>query len=56
MVVGDRFAAGYMEEIGEVEEAEEDGESGLELQSGRGEAMGVAHYGVPINIIHNLLV
>jgi Helicase conserved C-terminal domain/Orsellinic acid/F9775 biosynthesis cluster protein D/DEAD/DEAH box helicase len=56
VVVGDRFAAGYMEEIGEVEEAEEDEESGLELQNGRGEAMGAARYGVPINIIHNLSV
>jgi hypothetical protein len=31
VVVGDRFAAGYIEEIREVKEAEEDGESGLEL-------------------------
>jgi superfamily II DNA helicase RecQ len=56
VVVGDKFAAGYVEEIGEVEEPEVEEESGLELQSGRGEAVGTSHYGVPINIIQNLSV
>lgn len=52
-VVAAAFGAGYQDEVGEVEAAEED-ESALELQNGRMTATGVAHYGVPIDIIKNL--
>lgn len=50
------FASGYQEEMGEVEEPEVEEENALELQSGRGEAMGSARYGVPINIVTHLTV
>ena len=55
-VVGESFASGYKEEMGEVEEPEVDEESALELQNGRREAMGSIKYGVPVDIVNNLSV
>lgn len=59
--VGESFSKGYQDEVGEAEEAEADddggepgGESAIELQSGRTTAVGVSHYGVPLNIIKHL--
>jgi uncharacterized membrane protein YgcG len=57
-VVAETFAAGYQDEVGEVEEAEvdDDDESPLELQNGRTTATGVMRYGVSINIVKHLSV
>lgn len=55
-VIGESFASGYKEEMDEVEEPEEEEESALELQSGRGEAVGSTKYGVPIDMVNNLTV
>jgi hypothetical protein len=54
--VGESFASGYKEDIGEVEEPEAEEESGLDLQSGRGEKQGSLKYGVPVDIIAHLSV
>jgi len=54
--VGESFAAGYKEEIGEIEEPEVEEESGLDLQSGRGEKQGSLKYGVPVDIVAHLSV
>ncbi|KAJ9642592.1 hypothetical protein H2199_004973 [Coniosporium tulheliwenetii] len=54
--VGEQFASGYREEIGEVEEAEVEVEDALELSAARGEKMGVQRYGVPSDIIKHLSV
>jgi len=63
--VGEQFARGYKEGIGEAEE-EEDGEAEaedlagvsdpLELSAGRGEVMGAQRYGVPSNIVKHLSI
>ena len=56
VIIGETWAAGYKDEVGEVEEAEVDEESGLELQSGRGELQGTLKYGVPVDIVNHLSV
>jgi superfamily II DNA helicase RecQ len=58
VVVGESFSKGYQDEVGEVEEAEvdEEGESALELQSGRTTAIGMGNYSVPIDIVKHLSV
>jgi hypothetical protein len=63
--VGEQFARGYKEEIGEAGE-EEEGEAEaedlagvsdpLELSAGRGEVMGAQRYGVPSNIVKHLSI
>jgi superfamily II DNA or RNA helicase len=53
-VVGDRFAHGYMDEIGEVEEEEADTDDALEMSAGRGGEVGTNRYGVPVDIIKHL--
>jgi superfamily II DNA helicase RecQ len=53
-VVSDKFAEGYKEELGEVEEPEQEFEDPLELQSGRGEAFGVSRYGVRADIVKHM--
>jgi superfamily II DNA helicase RecQ len=54
--VGESFGRGYQDEVGEVDEAEvdEDQEDIVELQNARTTAMGVANYGVPVDIIKHL--
>jgi len=57
VVVGEGFGRGYQDEIGEIEEPEvEEDESPLELQNNRTTGVGVAHYGVPIDIVKHLSV
>lgn len=53
-VVSDQFAEGYKEELGEVEEPEQQVEDPLELQSGRGEAFGATRYGVRADIVKHM--
>jgi superfamily II DNA helicase RecQ len=55
-MVGESFARGYKDEIGEIEEPEVDEEDPLDVQAGRGEIVGGLRYGVPINIISHLSV
>ncbi|GAB7357797.1 hypothetical protein MBLNU459_g0613t1 [Dothideomycetes sp. NU459] len=52
--VGQEFARGYNEEIGEVEEAEADEDDPLELSAGRGSAVGSRRYGVSVDIVKHL--
>ncbi|KAJ9624574.1 hypothetical protein H2203_005309 [Taxawa tesnikishii (nom. ined.)] len=54
--VSEQFAHGTREQIGEeeIEEAEEELDSGLELQAGRTEKIGVQRYGVPVDIVQHL--
>ena len=52
--IGEGFAAGYKEEIGEIDEAEVEVEDGLEISAGRTEKIGVQRYGVPSDIIKHL--
>jgi hypothetical protein len=52
--VGDSFARGYKDEIGEIEEPEVEEEDTLDVQAGRGEVMGGLRYGVPVDIIRYL--
>jgi hypothetical protein len=52
--VGEQFASGCREEIGEVEEPEMDESDPLELQAGRGEKVGEQRYGVPIDMVKHL--
>ena len=54
VVVGESFASGYKDEIGEVEEPEVEEESGLEVQAGRGEFNGAMRYGVRIDLVKHL--
>jgi len=57
--VGEQFARGYREEIGEAEDAEEaemEVSDPLELSAGRGEVMGEQRYGVPSDIVKHLSV
>ncbi|KAK4904466.1 hypothetical protein LTR28_000954, partial [Elasticomyces elasticus] len=51
-VVGEQFGHGYQEQVGEgdIEESEMELDSGLELQAGRTEKIGVQTYGVQIDI------
>ena len=53
-VVSDKFAEGYKEELGEVEEPEKEMDDPIELQSGRGEAMGASRYGVRADIVKHM--
>ncbi|KAK5020229.1 hypothetical protein LTR16_001602, partial [Cryomyces antarcticus] len=54
--VGEQFGHGYQEQVGEedIEEPEMELDSGLELQAGRTEKIGVQTYGVPIDIVQHL--
>jgi hypothetical protein len=52
--VGDEFARGYKEEIGEVEEPEVELEDPLEQSAGRGAAVGVNRYAVSKDIVRHL--
>jgi len=54
--VGDHFAHGYKDEVGEVEEPEMELESELELSAGRGEAVGSLRYGVRADIVKHLSI
>ncbi|KAJ9633673.1 hypothetical protein H2199_009285 [Coniosporium tulheliwenetii] len=57
VVVGESFARGYQDEVGEIEEPEvEEDESPLELQNARTTVIGTGHYGVPVDIIKHLSV
>ena len=53
-VVGEAFGRGYQDEVGEVDEAEADDESPLELQAGRTTAIGTVYYSVSLDIIKYL--
>ena len=53
-MVSDKFAEGYKEELGEVEEPEKEMDDPIELQSGRGEAMGASRYGVRADIVKHM--
>jgi superfamily II DNA helicase RecQ len=53
-VVSDKFAEGYKEELGEVEEPEKEMDDPIELQSGRGDAMGASRYGVRADIVKHM--
>ncbi|KAK4986088.1 hypothetical protein LTR66_007979 [Elasticomyces elasticus] len=55
-VVGEQFGHGYQEQVGEedIGEPEMELDSGLELQAGRTEKIGVQTYGVPIDIVQHL--
>ncbi|KAK5189319.1 hypothetical protein LTR47_011879 [Exophiala xenobiotica] len=55
-VVGNQFGQGHKDEVGEIEEPEQEGEDPIELQSGRTEAMGASRYAVPADIIKHLSV
>lgn len=52
--VGQEFARGYNEEIGEVEEVEADEDDPLELSAGRGSAVGSRRYSVSVDIVKHL--
>ena len=52
--VGSRFAQGYQEEIGEIEEPEIDEEDPMDLAAARGSAVGQRRYGVSSDIIKHL--
>src|SRR5439155_8413796 len=52
--VGEQFASGFREEIGEVKEPEMDELNPLELQAGRGEKVGEQRYGVPTDMVKHL--
>lgn len=52
--VGDEFARGYKEEIGEVEEPEVEDEDPLEQSAGRSSATGASRYAVSTNIVRHL--
>ncbi|KAK5111071.1 hypothetical protein LTR85_012290 [Meristemomyces frigidus] len=54
--VNEQFAHGHQEQVaeGEIEEPEMDVDSGLELQAGRTEKIGVQTYRVPIDIVQHL--
>ena len=52
--VGDEFARGYQEEIGEVEEPEIETDDPLEQSAGRGTAVGVNRYAVSTDIVKHL--
>jgi len=54
--ISEQFAAGYKEEVGEIEEPEMEGEDGLEISAGRTEKIGVQRYGVPSDIIKHLSI
>ncbi|KEF50790.1 uncharacterized protein A1O9_13158 [Exophiala aquamarina CBS 119918] len=53
-VVSDKFAEGYKEELGEVEEPEREMDDPIELQSGRGDATGASRYGVRSDIVKHM--
>ena len=53
-VVGEKFAAGYKEELGEVEEPEKEENDPLEVASGRGDVIGALRYGVRADIVKHL--
>jgi len=55
MAVGESFARGYQDEIGEIEEPEVE-EDLLELQNSRTTFMGVNNYSVPVDIVKHLSV
>ncbi|KAG6157487.1 hypothetical protein E4U50_007512 [Claviceps purpurea] len=52
--VGDEFARGYKDEIGEVDEPEHETEDPLEMSAGRGSAMGANRYAVPSDLVKHL--
>ena len=52
--VGDEFARGHQEEIGEVEEPEVETDDPLEQSAGRGTAVGVNRYAVSTDIVKHL--
>jgi hypothetical protein len=54
--VGESFAAGYQEEVGEIKEPEVDLANPLELSSGRGEKTGTQRYGVWSDIVKHLSI
>ena len=56
--VGAQFGHGFREQVGEeaIEEPEMELESGLDLQAGRTEKIGVQTYGVPVDIVQHLSI
>ncbi|KAE8822471.1 hypothetical protein PTNB85_10357 [Pyrenophora teres f. teres] len=53
--VGESFARGYQDEIGEIDEAEvDDDEDLLELQNSRSTVIGVGNYSVSLDIVKHL--
>jgi hypothetical protein len=52
--VGDKFADGYKDETGEVEEPEVEEEDPLEISAGRGSAVGAKRYAVRSDIVRHL--
>ena len=55
-MVGESFASGYKDEIGEIEKPKVKEEDALDVQASRDKMMGSLRYGVPINIINHLSV
>jgi hypothetical protein len=51
VAVGERFAHGYVDEIGEVEAPEMDTNDPLEMSAGRGGEIGGNRYGVRVNVV-----
>jgi hypothetical protein len=53
-VIGERFANGYLGDVDNFEEPEEEIDDSFEMQAGRGGEVGAKRYGVSIDIIKNL--
>jgi hypothetical protein len=53
-VIGEQFANGYLGDVDNVEEPEEETDDSLEMQAGRGGEVGAKRYGVSMDIIKNL--
>jgi hypothetical protein len=52
--IGERFANGYLGDVDNFEEPEEETDDSLEMQAGRGGEVGAKRYGVSMDIIKNL--
>lgn len=53
-VIGEQFANGYLGDVDNFKEPEEEIDDSLEMQAGRGGEVGARRYGVSIDIIKNL--
>ena len=53
-VIGKQFVNGYLGDVGDLEELEDETDDSLEMQAGRGSKVGAKRYGVSMDIIKNL--
>ena len=53
-VIGEQFANGYLGDVDDFDEPEEETDDSLEMQAGRGGEVGAKRYGVSMDIIKNL--